>query len=162
MPDQPPERPPMPATVYRLDARPGLRLFGLRFVLAAVLVMATWLLSGLFDDGFGRVAAWVLGVLAALLVLASVLLLLLPPVVVRLDDDGYALGRVPQGGVRQARWREVSRASTGDSIHGYALIIRVGEGSSTIPLLLVAARSEELQREVNERLNRAHGYRPLE
>lgn len=149
-------------TVYRLDPRPGMRLFGLRFVLAAVLVVVGWLLAGIFDDGPGLVAAWVVGALAGLLVVVSVLLLVRPPAVVRLDDEGYRLGRVPQGGVRKARWRDVSRATTADTIHGYALVISVGDETSTIPLLLVAARAGELQNEVNERLNRAHGYRRLE
>ncbi|UYM07615.1 hypothetical protein [Solicola gregarius] len=149
-------------TVYRLDPRPGMRLFGLRFVLAAVLVVVAWLLAGVFDDGAGLAAAWVVGALAALLVVVSVLLLVRPPAVVRLDDEGYRLGRVPQGGVRKARWRDVSRATARDSLHGYALVIEVGDGTSTVPLLLVAARANELQHEVNERLNRAHGYRRLE
>ena len=156
-----PQGQPAP-TVYRLDPRPGVRLFGLRFVLAAVLVVAAWLCAGLFGDGVGSVAVWILGVAAALLVIVSVVLLLRPPAVVRLDAEGYRLGRVPQGGVRRARWTDVTQATTGDTLHGRALVIGLDGAESTIPLVLVAGQAAQLQREVNERLNRAHGYRRLE
>lgn len=154
--------PPTPPTTYRLDYRPGLRMFGIRFVLAAALVLAAWLCGSAFDDGAGRVIAWVVGVLAVLLVLVSVYRLVRPPVVVRLDGDGYRLGRVPGGGQRRARWRDVDGASARKTPAGYALVLQVGERTSTIPLLLVAANATRLQREVSERLNRAHGYRRLE
>src|SRR5690625_7553816 len=39
----------LPISVYRLDPRPGLRLFGMRFVFAAILVIVAWLCVGLFD-----------------------------------------------------------------------------------------------------------------
>ncbi|MDN5855445.1 MAG: hypothetical protein L0K86_21885 [Actinomycetia bacterium] len=151
-----------PATVYRLDPRPGLRLFGMRFILAAALVIVAWLCAGLFGDGAGTIIAWLLGVAAVLLIIVSVLLLVRPPAVVRLDDTGYRLGRVPEGGVRQARWTDVTQVTTSDSNHGRALVFGLEGAESRIPLLLVAARSAELQREVHDRLNRAHGYRRLE
>jgi len=137
-------------------------LFGMRFVFAAILVIVAWLCVGLFDGAAGEVIAWVLGVVAAVLVIVSVFLLVRPPAVVRLDDTGYRLGRVPEGGVRQARWTDVAHAATGDSNHGRALVLSLDGAESKIPLLLVAGRSAQLQREVNERLNRAHGYRRLE
>lgn len=158
---KPPDRTPA-STAYRLDPRPGLRLFGLRFVLAAVLVAAAWVCAVMLGDGAGAAIAWVLGVAAALLVIVSTVLLLRPPVVVRLDDEGYRLGRVPQGGVRKARWRDVTRVETTDSTHGRSLVFTLDGAASTIPLLLVAGRAAALQREVNERLNRAHGYRRLD
>ena len=139
-----------------------MRLFGLRFVLAAILVIAAWLCAGVLGDGAGTIIAWMLGIAAALLVLVSVVLLLRPPVVVRLDADGYRLGRVPQGGVRKAQWREVTSASTTDSTHGRTLVISIEGAHSAIPLLLVAGQAAQLQHEVNERLNHAHGYRRLD
>lgn len=149
-------------TVYRLDPRPGLRLFGLRFVLAAVLVIAAWLCAVLLGDSAGTVVASLLGAAAALLIIVSTVLLLRPPAVVRLDDEGYRLGRVPQGGIRRARWRDVRRVETADSTHGRALVFALDGAESTIPLLLVAGQAATLQRDVNERLNRAHGYRRLD
>ncbi|MGH3360262.1 MAG: hypothetical protein ACRDO7_15785, partial [Nocardioidaceae bacterium] len=154
--------PPAPPTTYRLDYRPGLRMFGIRFVLAAVLVVAAWLCAGAFDEGAGLVAAWVLGLVAALIVVVSILLLVRPPVVVRLDGDGYRLGRVPRGGLRQASWREVTGVTAGNTPYGYALVLRAGERTSTVPLLLVAANANRLRHDINDRLNHAHGYRRLE
>lgn len=151
-----------PESVYRLDPRPGLRLFGLRFILAAILVVAAWLCAVLFGDGAGAIIAWLLGVAAGVLIIVSVVLLVRPPVVVRLDDTGYRLGRVPEGGVRRARWTDVAQVATGDSNHGRALVFSLEGAESKVPLLLVAGRSAQLQREVHDRLNRAHGYRRLE
>lgn len=150
------------SSVYRLDHRPGLRMFGMRFMLAAVLVVAAWLCAGLFESGAGRVVALVLGGLAALIVIGSILRLIRPPVVVRLDSEGYSLGRVPQGGVRRARWSDVTQVTSARTEHGQSLVLSVGERSSTVPLLLVAARAYELQRDINRRLNDAHGYRRLD
>lgn len=154
--------PPAPPTTYRLDYRPGLRMFGIRFMLAAVLVFGAWLCIGLLGERAGQVVALVLGGLAALLVLVSVYLLVRPPVVVRLDGEGYRTGRVPRGGLRQASWTEVDGAVSKDTDFGYALVLQVGERTSTIPLLLVAANATRLRQDVSERLNHAHGYRRLE
>lgn len=135
-------------------------MFGIRFVVAAVLVVAAWLCAGAFS-GPVRLAALVLGVLACVIIVWSVLQLVRPPMVVRLDDDGYRLGRIPGGGVRQADWHEVAGATARETERGYALVLDLGGRTSTVPLLLVAAKAVALQTEVSERLNRAHGYRKL-
>ncbi|MDO9379915.1 MAG: hypothetical protein Q7T56_13800 [Nocardioidaceae bacterium] len=153
---------PVPATVYRLDRAHAVRLFGLRMLVAAVLVVVAAVVLGIADGGVLRVVGVVLAVLAGVAVLAAVLVLVRPPVVVRLDAGGYRVRRVPDCGVQAAPWRGVADVTTGADDLGRTMEVRLTDGGRTVvPLVLVAHDARRLMLEVRERLDTAHGYRRL-
>jgi len=150
-----------PATAYRLDQRHAIRLLGLRMVIAATLVFGAALALGV-DAAAARVVGVCLGAGAVVAVGAGALVLLRPPVVVRLDDGGYRVRRVPECGVRAAGWLQVDRVDLELGPMGQTLVIRLQSGESTsVPLVLMPRAAAALQREVHDRLDTANGYRPL-
>jgi len=154
---------PVPATVYRLHRAHAIRLFGLRMLVAAALVVVAAVVLGLADgSGALRVAGFVLAALVVVAVLAAVLVLVRPPVVVRLDAAGYRVRRVPDCGVQAAPWAAVADVTTGADELGRTMEVELTDGGhTTVPLVLVARDARRLLLEVRERLDAAHGYRPL-
>ncbi|MDP9443763.1 MAG: hypothetical protein M3P83_05220 [Actinomycetota bacterium] len=112
--------------------------------------------------------SWLLSVLTGLagLLLAvsagAAVLVLRPPTVLRLDADGFTVRWLRSAGVRSSRWRAVAGATTASSRHGPVLALRHTDGACTlVPLSVLAAPPVEVERDVHERLNGAHGYRRL-
>lgn len=144
-------------SVFRLDPRHGLRLLGIRLVLAAALVVLAGVLLG-----FGGVAGgigYVLGGCAALLVVLAIVALIRPPGVVRLDEHGYRIRQVPRPGTRSADWAEVTRVEVREGHLGQTLVVTLEDGRRTsVPLVLVARQAKALKLEMHDRLNRARGY----
>jgi hypothetical protein len=148
---------------YRMDRAFGLRMFGRLACIAAVLVIASGV--GLAVDGHGiwRVLWYLVGGTGLALVVLGLLLAGRPPLVVRLDDNGYRLGRLGGHGVRSAGWTDVDDVHAHDDAGsrgtGSMLISLKSGGSSRVPLSLLPRRADDLQAEVSDRLNKAHGYR---
>jgi hypothetical protein len=151
---------PTEPTVYRMSPAFVARLLGLALVgLAALLLVGTAVvaLAGLSLDvvvglvlvglvaavGFGwwlRSRAWVL----------------------RCTDDGYRLRLVRGAGVTEARWSAVEDAVTTYRHEVACLELRLRDGrTTTIPVGVLDVDKERFVREVQERLQRGHGLRPL-
>ena len=151
---------PKSSTSYRLDRRFALQLFGWRLVLAGAFAMATFLAFGI--GGFARTFGWVFLALAVILVVSALLTMAVPPLVVSLTSQGFRLGRPASGEVKRGNWMTVEKVDTDQGPAGNRLVITLESGKSgDIALMLVAGRADELQRDVHQRLNTAHGYRRL-
>ena len=152
---------PSAPTVYRLAPAFVARLLGLALVGLAVLLFvgtAGVTLAGLPMDllvvlvllglvgviGFGwwlRNRAWVL----------------------RCTDDGYRVRLVRGAGVTEARWSAVENAVTAYRRDVACLELRLQDGrTTTLPVGVMDVDKEQFVREVQERLQRGHGLRPLQ
>jgi hypothetical protein len=116
------------------------------------------------------VAVGLLGAPAWLLLLAAVLLLAVPVgvvalrrvEVVRFDESGYRVRLVRGTGVRQAPWRDVEDAVAGTVAGSRCVTLRLRDGRSTVvPVELLAGPEDAFVLDLQRRLNRGHGYRPL-
>ena len=131
----------------------GLMGLGLLVVLLVVLVAVLSLPSA------------VLGVVLALALLGVValgLVALRRPVVVRFDDTGYRVVRVRGAGVRQAGWREVEDVAATEVAGERCVVIRLRDGrTTTVPVGILAGSSDAFVRDLQQHLDRGHGYRRL-
>lgn len=153
----------MTRATYRMDRAFGLRMLGRLACVAAVLVVVSGVGLAVAGDGSLRVLWYLIGGTGIAVAALGVLLASRPPLIVRLDDNGYRLGRLSGGGVRSAGWQDVddvhARDDSGTRNRGSMLIsLKSGETSQVI-LSLVPRRAEALQSEIRDRLNQAHGYR---
>lgn len=82
--------------------------------------------------------------------------------VLRCTDDGYRVRLVRGAGVTEARWSAVEDAVT-TVRHDVACVeLRLRDGRATIiPVGVLAVDREEFVRELQARLQRGHGLRPL-
>lgn len=136
---------PSPATTtYRLDRRYVLTSVGVQLIgagLAAMLAFWVW--------------EWFWLLFAALLVNA-VRVLVLPPTVVRSDERGARLGGPVTSRPVHLEWSDVDDVG----IERGQLVFTRTDGSSIVfSLVHLGRRSDELVREVYDRLNAANGYR---
>jgi hypothetical protein len=155
------EVPASEPTVYRLAPAFVARLLGLALVGLAVLlfvattavavaglpvdvVVAVALLGVAGAVGFGwwlRTRAWVL----------------------RCTDDGYRVRLVRGVGVTEGRWSAVEQAVTVHRREVACLELRLRDGrTTTLPVGVLAVDREQFVREVQARLQRGHGLRPLQ
>jgi hypothetical protein len=82
--------------------------------------------------------------------------------VVRCTDDGYSVRLVRGVGVTEARWSAVEEAVTAQRRAVACLELRLTDGrTTTIPVGVLDVDKEQFVREVQERLQRGHGLRPL-
>jgi hypothetical protein len=82
--------------------------------------------------------------------------------VLRCTDDGYRVRLVRGAGVTQARWSAVEDAVT-TYRHDVACVqLRLRDGrTTTIPVGVLAVDRDQFVRELQGRLQRGHGLRPL-
>ncbi|MCR6032525.1 hypothetical protein GGQ22_13915 [Nocardioides sp. zg-579] len=153
---------PQPGTTpteYRLAPTVAVRFVGAALVLLAVLVLVATALvaTGLPGDVVVVLAALgVLGVLALGWWLRSGL------AVVRFDDAGYRVRLVRGAGVKQAAWSEVQEAQTASPRGIRCIVLRLVDGrTTTIPVDVLAGDPDEVVRELQVRLRRGEGLRPL-
>jgi hypothetical protein len=82
--------------------------------------------------------------------------------VVRCTDDGYRVRLVRGAGVAEARWFEVEDAVTTHRRQVACLELRLRDGrTTTIPVGVLAVDKEQFVRDLQSRLQRGHGLRPL-
>jgi hypothetical protein len=82
--------------------------------------------------------------------------------VVELDEGGYRVRAVRGCGVRQARWTEVEDVSAVTLRDEPCVVLRLRDGRTTsIPVLLLAGRTDDFVLDLQQHLNRGHGYRRL-
>lgn len=82
--------------------------------------------------------------------------------VVRLDDTGYRVRLVRGAGVRQARWRDVEDVIATTVGGERCVVLRLKDGrTTTVPVRVLAARSEGFVEDLQRHLNEGHGYRRI-
>ena len=112
--------------------------------------------------------AWLLYLLLALAVLplavvaAAALLVVRPPTVLRLDAEGFSVHLLRVVGARAGRWSQLRDVATSARASGPVLVLRHQDGDTTgVPLGLLDAARVDVERDVHDRLNAAHGYRRI-
>lgn len=146
---------------YRFAAPFIVRLAGVALVVCGVLVLLVTLVATAVPADVPGVA--VVAALAVVLLLGlCVLVAARRTTVVRLDDRGYQVRHVRGAGVRQAGWREVEDVAAATIAGERCVVLRLRDGrTTTIPVDVLAGSSEEFVRDLQQHLNRGHGYRPL-
>ena len=82
--------------------------------------------------------------------------------VLRCTEDGYRVRLVRGAGVAEARWLDVEDAVTTYRRDVACLELRLRDGrTTTIPVGVLAVDKEEFVRDLQRRLQRGHGLRPL-
>lgn len=148
--------------VYTVPVAVALRGIGVGAVaLGACIVAAVVVLAVDFSRAL-TVALWILLGLAAviaLVVLAAGLLRLAGRGMrLVLDDNGFVNATGPGAGVRRAAWKDVRKVQTDGQ---FVSVDLAGGKRSLIRTSTIDAEPKELARQLRERLNRGHGYRPL-
>ena len=149
-----------PPVVYRLAPAVVARFLGLALVgLALVLFVGTAVVA------VAELPLDLLVVLVLVAVLACVALgwwLRSRAWVLRCTDEGYRVRLVRGAGVTEARWSAVEDAVS-TYRHDVACVqLRLRDGrTTTIPVGLLAVDREQFVRELQGRLQRGHGLRPL-
>jgi hypothetical protein len=145
---------------YRLSAPFAVRMMGLVLAFAGLLVLVTAVLVALLE--------WPAAVLSVVLVaavlglLAAGLVLTRRATVVRLDETGYTVRLVRGAGVRAGRWKDVEDVVARTIEGARCVVLRRRDGSTTtIPVGILAAPADEFVRDLQQHLNRGHGYRPV-
>ena len=150
------------SSTYRFAAPFIVRLAGMALAAAGVLVLLTTVVA----VAALRADLPVFGIPATVLVLLALVLggslVARRATVVRLDDRGYRVRHVRGAGVRQAGWREVEDVAAATIAGARCVVLRLRDGrATTIPVDVLAGSSEEFVRDLQQHLNRGHGYRPL-
>jgi hypothetical protein len=84
------------------------------------------------------------------------------PVVVRFDEVGYRIRLVRGAGVREAAWTQVEDAAATTVAGERCVVLHLRDGrTSTVPVGVLAGRPDDFVRDLQQHLNRGHGYRPL-
>ena len=136
------------------------RVMGVFLVLLGVLVCATTVVVSLF-----RLPLDVMSVLVVLTVLAVFVgghLLTRRTYVVRADADGYRVRLVRGAGVKAARWQDVEDVVATHVAGARCVQMRLRDGgTTTIPVDVLAIDGDDFVRELQNRLDRGHGYRRI-
>jgi len=147
---------------YRFAAPFIVRMMGTGLVAVGVLVLV-WagLAVALSLPGAVLSTGLLVAVVLWLLVLGGVLALRRGDVV-RLDDTGYRVRFVRGAGVRQAPWKDVEDV-TAPTVEGQrCVLLRLRDGrTTTVPVDVLAGSSDAFVKDLQQHLNRGHGYRRL-
>ena len=145
---------------YRLSGPFAVRMLGLVLALGGGLV--------LLAAGLVVLLSWPATVLSAVLavavlgVLAAGLALTRRATVVRLDETGYTVRLVRGAGVRSGLWKDVEDVVATTLDGSRCIVLRRRDGrTTTIPVDILAAPAEDFVRDLQQHLNRGHGYRPV-
>jgi hypothetical protein len=145
---------------YRLAAHVAVRMMGATVAAAGLLVVLVAVLVGAFS--WPRAVLSTALVLAVLLVVGGGLLLLRRTTVVRLDDEGYRVRFVRGVGVAQGRWKDVEDVVASTVGGARCVVLRRRDGTTTtIPVNLVERGETTFVQDLQQHLNRGHGYRSV-
>jgi hypothetical protein len=146
---------------YRFSGPFVVRLTGLGLVLVAlVLLLVVALVSVLSLPT--AVLGVVVAIVSAAVAVGLAVLATRRPVVVRFDEGGYRIRLVRGAGVRQAPWTQVEHASATTVAGERCVVLHLRDGrTSTVPVGVLAGRPDDFVRDLQQHLNRGHGYRPL-
>jgi hypothetical protein len=147
---------------YRFAAPFIVRMTGVGLVAVGVLVLVlAGLVAALSLPEAVLSAGLLVAVVLCLVVLAG-LAALRRRVVVRLDETGYRVRYVRGAGVRQAPWKDVEDV-TAPTVEGQrCVVLRLRDGrTTTMPVDVLAGSADAFVRDLQQHLNRGHGYRRL-
>jgi hypothetical protein len=152
---------PSPApTAYRFAGPLVVRLMGAAMVSAGLVLVVLTLLVLTLDLPMVVLSVGV--VLLVAVVLAAAWLLRRRATVVRLDEVGYRVHWVRGAGVTQGRWKDVEDMLATTVAGERCVVLRRRDGTSTtIPVGILAGSADDFVRNLQQHLNRGHGYRPL-
>lgn len=143
---------------YRFSGPFLARLLALGLAAIGVLVLALVLLAVTLSLPGAVLTTGVLLATAAVVVLG--VLARRGAVVVRFDETGYRIRHVRGAGVQQAEWKQVEDVAAGTVGGARCVVLRLRDGrTSTVPVTLLAGRPEDFVTDLQEHLNRGHGYR---
>ncbi len=145
---------------YRLAAPFAVRMLGVLVAAVGLLVVVVALLCGAL--GWPRAVLSVTVVLAVAAVIVGGAILVRRTTVVRLDDEGYRVRFVRGVGVAQGRWRDVEDVVATTVEGARCVVLRRRDGrTTTIPVGIVERGETVFIKDLQQHLNRGHGYRPL-
>ncbi|HET9759824.1 MAG TPA: hypothetical protein VFP51_08740 [Nocardioidaceae bacterium] len=147
---------------YRFAAPFIVRMTGVGLVAVGVLVLVlAGLVAALSLPEAVLSAGLLVAVVLCLVVLAG-LAALRRRDVVRLDETGYRVRYVRGAGVRQAPWKDVEDV-TAPTVEGQrCVVLRLRDGrTTTMPVDVLAGSADAFVRDLQQHLNRGHGYRRL-
>ncbi len=145
---------------YRFAPAVVVRLIGAALVLAGAFVLLAALLAAVL--GLPSTVLSVAVVLALLGFLATGLLLTRLAAVVRLGEAGYRVRWVRGAGVKQAPWKEVEDVAATTVAGHRCVVLRLRDGrTTTVPVDVLAGAGDDFVRNLQQHLDRGHGYRPL-
>jgi hypothetical protein len=145
---------------YRLSAPFAVRMMGIVLAFAGLLVLVTAVLVALLEWPAAVLSVVLVG--AVLGLLAAGLVLTRRATVVRLDETGYTVRLVRGAGVRTGRWKDVEDVVARTIEGARCVVLRRRDGrTTTIPVGILAAPADEFVRDLQQHLNRGHGYRPV-
>ena len=154
-----PDADPAETTTYRLNPALAARFVGVALLATAVLMFAGTAVVAAFD-----LPADLLVVLMLLSVAGAVGLgwwLRSRAYVLRCDRQGYRVGLVRGAGVKEATWKDVEEAVTASPRGIPCVVLRLREGTTTIPVEALAVEREQFVRELHQHLRRGEGLTPL-
>ena len=145
---------------YRFSGPFVVRLMGVALVVVGVLVL---LLAGAVAWLGVPVAVLTGGlVVAVLAVVALGVLARRRVVVVRFDERGYRVRHVRGSGVRQGEWKQVEDVAAVTVAGERCVVLRLRDGrTTTVPVGVLATRTEDFVEDLRAHLDRGHGYRRL-
>lgn len=148
------------ASDYRLSQPLIARLLGISLASLGVLVLLLTLLVGLFGLPAGVLGVGIVLAVAAFLGVGFVLLRGTP--VVRLDETGYRVRFVRGAGVSQARWTDVEDVVATTLEGERCVVLRLRDGrTTTVPVRALAGSTDAFVQDLQEHLNKGHGYRRI-
>jgi hypothetical protein len=143
---------------YRFAGPFVVRVVGSAMVLGGLLLVVLVVLVAVLSLPTAVLTAGI----AAVLVVVVALVALRRVVVVSFDEVGYRIRYVRGAGVRQATWREVEDVAAATVVGERCVVLHLQDGrTSTVPVRVLAATSEDFVGDLREHLNRGHGYRRL-
>lgn len=148
------------ASEYRLSQSLAARLLGFYVAGLGLLVFVLTALVGLL-----ALPVVVLGVGVVVVVVAVFVggfLLTRRATVVTLDDAGYRVRYVRGAGVTHARWTDVEDVVATEVAGERCVVLRLRDGrTTTVPVRVLAGSPDAFVRDLQQHLDRGHGYRRL-
>jgi hypothetical protein len=157
--EQGPEVDPARPDAFRLRPAVGLRMIGIGCLwLAAAVVLEALRSIDVLDSPVLVVLRWICVAVFALIAIAGAVAIFGRSRLV-LDATGFRNRTARPGQVRQAAWTDVADVRQGSR---GTLLISLSDGrSSPVLVTLLDAPATRIEAAIRDRLNQAHGYRPI-
>ena len=82
--------------------------------------------------------------------------------VVRMGETGYQVHFIRGAGAKQARWTDVEDVVTTTIADEPCVVLRLRDGrTTTVPVRLLEGDARDFVRDLQQHLNRGHGYRRI-
>lgn len=148
------------ASEYRFSQALAARLLGFALAGIGIVVFVAAVLVGTLD--LPIMVLTVVVVLAVVAVFVVGFAVTRKTVVVRLDEEGYQVRLVRGAGVKQARWKDVEDVVATTVANEPYVVLRLRDGrTTTLPVRALAGDPDDFARDLQEHLNKGHGYRRL-